>query len=126
MGARRRSSGAPAWLWPIDARRASRLAAARARRSACELAPDALALLAERTEGNLLAAAQELDKLALLAVAGRRRCGRGARQLHRQSPFDVAQLDRALTQADAAAGACGCWPGCAPRRSSRRWCCGRR
>ena len=33
--------------------------------------PDAAALLAERVEGNLLAAAQEIDKLAVLHVQGR-------------------------------------------------------
>jgi len=41
--------------------------ARRARSLGLELTPEAIARLAVRTEGNLLAAAQELDKLALLA-----------------------------------------------------------
>lgn len=43
---------------------------ARARRLGLSLQPDALQLLADRTEGNLLAAAQTLDKLQLLHPSG--------------------------------------------------------
>jgi len=44
--------------------------ARRARGLGLELAPEAVARLASRTEGNLLAAAQELDKLALTVGSG--------------------------------------------------------
>ena len=44
---------------------------ARARRSSLELSEDAVRLLAERTEGNLLACDQEIEKLALLYPGGR-------------------------------------------------------
>ena len=54
-----RADGWPAW---IGARLASRGLSA---------APDAIALLAERVEGNLLAAAQEIDKLVVLHGEGR-------------------------------------------------------
>ena len=43
----------------------------RLRRAGLNCEPDALALLASRIEGNLLAAKQEIDKLALLAEGGR-------------------------------------------------------
>lgn len=61
-----------AWLpvWPVDAGRLVGWLRERCRRSGLELTDDALALLAERTEGNLLAAHQELEKLRLLAPAG--------------------------------------------------------
>lgn len=45
---------------------------ARLQRAGLEAEPDALRLLAERTEGNLLAAQQEIDKLALLHAKGTR------------------------------------------------------
>jgi len=73
--------------------------------------PDALALLMERTEGNLLAASQELAKLALLAVDGRvdaAPCWPVPRTVR---TFDVAELDRALTRpmyARTAVLACDC------------------
>ena len=95
--------GASLALWPIGRARISRMAAgAGAPAAVCTLAPDALALLAERTEGNLLAAAQELAKLALLAVDGRVDAAAVLASSTDSSHFDVAELDRALTQADAA------------------------
>ena len=44
---------------------------ARLSRHGLSASPDAVALLAERVEGNLLAAAQEIDKLAVLHGQGR-------------------------------------------------------
>src|SRR5580698_4956673 len=58
--------GASLALWPIGRAAFPEWLQARARSVKLTLAPDAMALLAERTEGNLLAAAQELTKLALL------------------------------------------------------------
>lgn len=54
-------------LWPISARELPSWIAERVRRHGLRLDADAIKLLAERTEGNLLAAAQEIEKLALLA-----------------------------------------------------------
>jgi DNA polymerase-3 subunit delta len=64
------ASGALVEVWPVDNRQLAgwigqRLAAKNLRASA-----DALSLLAERSEGNLLACAQEIDKLALLCSDG--------------------------------------------------------
>ncbi len=94
--------GASLALWPIARAAFPEWLQARARQLELAVAPDALALLAERTEGNLLAAAQELAKLALLAVDGRVDAAAVLASSTDSSHFDVAELDRALTQADTA------------------------
>lgn len=53
-------------LWPVSPGELPRWLQQRALAADLELTTDAAALLAERTEGNLLAAAQEIEKLALL------------------------------------------------------------
>jgi DNA polymerase III subunit delta len=55
------------WLtvWPVNAERLTGWLRGRARQMGLELTDEALTLLAERTEGNLLAAHQELQKLQL-------------------------------------------------------------
>ncbi|TWH64564.1 DNA polymerase III delta subunit [Azomonas agilis] len=58
-------------LWPIEAAQLPRWLGQRLSRAGLSATPEALALIAERVEGNLLAAAQEVDKLALLAKQGR-------------------------------------------------------
>jgi DNA polymerase-3 subunit delta len=92
--------GASVAIWPIARAAFPAWLQARARTLDLQVEPDALALLAERTEGNLLAAAQELAKLALLAVAGRVDAAAVLASSTDSSHFDVAELDRALTQAD--------------------------
>jgi DNA polymerase-3 subunit delta len=54
-------------LWPIDADKFPGWLQQRARQQGLHLTRGALNLLAERLEGNLLAASQELDRLALFA-----------------------------------------------------------
>lgn len=58
-------------VWPIDAHRLPQWLRARMRTRGLEPSDDAVSLLAARVEGNLLAAAQEIDKLALVGGAGR-------------------------------------------------------
>ena len=53
-------------VWPIDHRELPGWLARRARAAGLDLTREALAWLADRVEGNLLAAAQEIDKLKLL------------------------------------------------------------
>jgi DNA polymerase III subunit delta len=60
--------GALVIIWPVDFKDMPRWLAGRARDAGLTLQPDALALLAERVEGNLLAAVQELRKLALAGL----------------------------------------------------------
>jgi DNA polymerase-3 subunit delta len=57
-------------LWPIDADKFPGWLQQRARQQGLSLTRGALELLAERLEGNLLAASQELDRLALFAGDG--------------------------------------------------------
>lgn len=54
-------------LWPIDADKFPGWLQQRARRQGLSLTRGALDMLAERLEGNLLAASQELDRLALFS-----------------------------------------------------------
>lgn len=55
-------------LWPIDADKFPGWLQQRARQQGLSLTAGALNLLTERLEGNLLAASQELDRLALFAA----------------------------------------------------------
>lgn len=59
-------------VWPVDASRLGFWLRDRAERHGFTLELDAARLLGERTEGNLLAADQELQKLALLVPPGQR------------------------------------------------------
>lgn len=58
-------------LWPPKPQELPAWIAARLRARGIEATPDAVELLSARIEGNLLAAAQEVDKLALLLGRGR-------------------------------------------------------
>ena len=60
------SAGATVQSWPIPRRQLPQWIGNRARRRGLVLDADAAAALAERAEGNLLAAAQEIDKLRLV------------------------------------------------------------
>lgn len=57
-------------IWPIDKEQLPRWMAQRMARLDMQATPDALALLCDRVEGNLLAAEQELEKLFLLNGKG--------------------------------------------------------
>jgi DNA polymerase III subunit delta len=59
--------GALVQVWPVDASRLVGWLRTRAKRLRLNANDEALEILAERTEGNLLAANQELEKLRLLA-----------------------------------------------------------
>ena len=59
-------AGAALYVWPVKSEELPQWIVARLRAAGVQADADAVRLLAERTEGNLLAAAQELRKLALL------------------------------------------------------------
>ena len=59
-------AGALIDVWPVEMTQLPRWIEQRARQRQLSLEADAIALLAELSEGNLLACAQEIDKLALL------------------------------------------------------------
>ena len=64
------AAGAFLPIWPIDVTRLPQWLRARAAKLSLDLQEDAVRFIVERTEGNLLAAQQELEKLRLLAPAG--------------------------------------------------------
>jgi len=57
-------------VWPIEASRLPRWLAGRLAAKGLQATPEALSLIAERVEGNLLAANQEIERLALLFPNG--------------------------------------------------------
>src|SRR5690606_28738832 len=61
------SSGVTVPVWPVDAQQLPRWIEQRLRTRGLSATPDAIALLAERVQGNLLACAQEIEKLRLYA-----------------------------------------------------------
>ena len=63
-------AGVVLFVWPMDAREFNGWVAARMRRCGLEPSAEAVSMLADRVEGNLLACVQEIDKLYLLQGAG--------------------------------------------------------
>jgi DNA polymerase-3 subunit delta len=59
-------AGAVTQIWPVDARELPRWLQQRCSQAGLEIDQDALLMLSDRVEGNLLAAAQEIEKLRLL------------------------------------------------------------
>lgn len=60
------AAGVSLYVWPLKAEELPAWIGARLRAAGVQADPDGLRLLVERTEGNLLAAQQEVEKLALL------------------------------------------------------------
>jgi len=92
-----------AWLalWPVDAERLPGWLRGRARQLKLEASDEALQLLAARTEGNLLAAHQELVKLTLLASGGTVTPEMVGASVADSARFDVFQLGEAVLEGDA-------------------------
>ncbi|WP_237067269.1 DNA polymerase III subunit delta [Microbulbifer guangxiensis] len=59
--------GALIQIWPVDANEMPRWIHQRLRAEGLDAEPEAIQILAERVEGNLLAASQEIEKLKLLS-----------------------------------------------------------
>ena len=93
-----------AWLplWPIDIERLPDWIARRLRLHGLEPDASAARLLAERVEGNLLAAQQEIEKLALLVKPGPLDAATLAQAVANSARYDVFQLAEAALQGDAA------------------------
>jgi len=90
-------AGAVLRIWPVEARDLPRWLRQRLTRAGMEIDRDALALLGDRVEGNLPAAAQEIEKLKLLCEGERiteENVGAGVADNARYNPFVLA--DRAL------------------------------
>ena len=96
------SRGGWVQIWPVEAEKLPAWLAARCRKLGLEPDTEALELLAARTEGNLLAAQQELAKLALLAPAGRLTPEVVLASVADSARFDVFQLGEAVLAGDTA------------------------
>jgi DNA polymerase III subunit delta len=96
--------GAWVQVWPVDAARLPGWLRSRARQLKLEASDAALELLAARTEGNLLAAHQELMRLALLDAAAPAEVTAGSvrASVADSARFDVFQLGEAVLEGSAA------------------------
>jgi len=93
-----------AWLalWPPDAARFPDWLQRRVLAAGLELTAEALALLAASTEGNLLAAQQEIDKLLLRFGSGAKlSLPQVAEATSGNARFDVSALSQAIAAGDA-------------------------
>jgi len=89
-------------IWPLKAEEYTRWVAARLASRGITAERDAIALLAARVEGNLLAAAQEIDKLALLTRGERLDLARLEALVADSARFDVFGMVDAAIAGDAA------------------------
>jgi DNA polymerase III subunit delta len=94
--------GAHVQVWPVDASRLVGWLRARAKRLNLNADDEALEILSERTEGNLLAANQELEKLRLLAKADRVTADDVFSSVADSARYDVFQLGECALAGDAA------------------------
>lgn len=94
--------GAMVVFWPPRLNEWPQWIAARLSSRGIQATPDAVALLAERVEGNLLAAAQEVDKLVMLHDGGRLDATTLESLVADSSRFDVFKLADAAFGGDAA------------------------
>jgi DNA polymerase-3 subunit delta len=92
--------GALVQIWPVDASRLVAWLRVRAKRLRLNLDDEALHLLAERTEGNLLAANQELEKLRLLVKADQVTGDDVIASVADSARFDVFQLGECALSGD--------------------------
>ena len=92
-----------AWVrvWPVDTAALPGWLRARAKTLKIEIEPDAARIIATLVEGNLLAAKQELDKLALLAGGARIDAALVLRSVGDSARYDVFQLASAAAAGDA-------------------------
>src|SRR5690606_20349231 len=89
-------------LWPLSAAQLPQWMGQRLRAHGLQADEEALRLLAERVEGNLLAAAQEAEKLALLHAGGRLDLAAGDEAVADHARVDVFGLIDAALAGDAA------------------------
>ncbi|HEX5611082.1 MAG TPA: DNA polymerase III subunit delta [Burkholderiales bacterium] len=97
-----REAGAVVDVWPLDRARLPQWIAARLARNGQRVAPDALEFLANRVEGNLLAAHQEVQKLALLAPPGELSLAHVEQSVANVARYDVHDAPGALLSGDLA------------------------
>jgi DNA polymerase-3 subunit delta len=89
-------------VWPVEPKALPAWLRARAKILHVDLDPEAAQLIADRVEGNLLAAKQELEMLSLLADGGTIRADQVLRIVGDSARYDVFQLAQAAAAGDAA------------------------
>jgi len=89
-------------IWPVDGKALPAWLSARAKILHVDLDPEAAQLIADRVEGNLLAAKQELEKLSLLADGAMIRADLVLRSVGDSARYDVFQLAQAAAAGEAA------------------------
>jgi DNA polymerase-3 subunit delta len=94
--------GAVVLAWPVEIGRLPRWISERAARRGLTLDTEGAMLLAERVEGNLLAAHQEIEKLALLHPHSRLGYEDVQNAVANSARYDVFQLGEAALEGDAA------------------------
>jgi DNA polymerase-3 subunit delta len=95
------SHGAHLAVWPVGARELPGWIGDRMRRAGLEPDRSAISMIAERVEGNLLAASQEVEKLRLLLGAGKVSSEDVSRAVANSSRYDVYKLADAALAGDA-------------------------
>lgn len=95
------AAGAHVQVWPVDRRELPEWIQGRLRAAGLDADRDALRMIADRVEGNLLAAKQEIDKLVLLVGSGRIGAEHVERAVADSSRFDVYKLADAALAGDA-------------------------
>ena len=88
-------------VWPVEAPDMPRWLDQRLRSRGLQPEPDAARIIAERVEGNLLAAAQEVDKLVLLIGSGPLSAEQAEAAVADSARFDVFGLVDAALEGDA-------------------------
>ncbi len=95
--------GVTVQIWPIEANRFPAWVQQRMKQAGLQATLEAAEMLAARTEGNLLATAQEIEKLKLLSDPGEKIDGETVTQLVGDSArFNVFQLANAMLVGNAA------------------------
>ncbi|QIT56327.1 DNA polymerase III subunit delta [Aquisalimonas sp. 2447] len=95
-------AGAVVQIWPLESRELPGWLDRRMRAAGLEPTRDAVRLLAERSEGNLLAAVQEIEKLRLLLPAGQVDDDAVRRAVADSARFDVFDLTAAALEGNVA------------------------
>lgn len=96
------ANGAWVQVWPVDLSKFTAWLRNRFRKMKLTADDDALELLAERTEGNLLAAHQEIEKLRLLVRGDRVTADDVLNSVADSARFDVFKLGESALSGDAA------------------------
>jgi DNA polymerase-3 subunit delta len=89
-------------VWPVTADRLVPWLRVRSKQMGLDVTDEALELLAERTEGNLLAARQELEKLRLTVSSNKVTAEAVLASVADSARFDVSELSESLLEGDTA------------------------